>query len=162
MKRTTVTLSDKSFGELEFSALAFSHGLSMPLSYIEGDKPEPMFSATNPVFHDISFTKRVDVHTPKMNLMCATGKAIDRIKINIFHSIDGDAYSNDESGAPLNNYEILLEKCLLTSISASSSSDHLIESITFVFNGIMWAYTTSENEADTTKWSRLQVVTGNN
>ena len=118
---------DKSHKE-EIDVLAWSWGMSNSgTAHIGGGA-----GAGKANFQDISFTKYIDLSSPKLMLHCANGGHIDEAVLTI-----RKAGTN-----PLEYIVITMKECMITSLSTGGSGgeDRLTENVTINFAQVAVAY----------------------
>ncbi len=109
--------------------LSFNHGVSMPLT----SGPSNTSRASGRAVHqDFTVTKHVDLASPTLNLKCCGGEDIKSMKVHIWKA--------DAAGTPIEYITYTFDSCILTSVSVGGGGDQPIETLTFSYKKITWAY----------------------
>jgi type VI secretion system secreted protein Hcp len=116
----------------EIDVLSWSWGASQPGNLHQGSGG----GAGKASFQDLSFTKYVDVSSPMLLKMVATGEHIPDVALVV----------RKAGKAPLEYIKFALTDCLVTSVSTGGSGgeDRLTENVTIQFTEFKYEYTSQK------------------
>jgi type VI secretion system secreted protein Hcp len=113
--------------------LSFNHGMSQPSSATASSAGGGTTERVN--ISDFSITKHLDKASPKLYELCATGKHIANVTLELCRA----------GGDKVKYMEVKMEQAIISSVAPGGSSggaDNLpAESVSFNFGKIKWTYT---------------------
>jgi type VI secretion system secreted protein Hcp len=109
--------------------ISYNHGLAQSVSSTASSVGGA--SAERADFHDFTFTKQMDMASPKLAIACADGTHIDTITVELCR-----AGTNK-----MKFMEYKLTNCLISSISTNGGGDFPTEEVAINFGKIEWSYT---------------------
>jgi type VI secretion system secreted protein Hcp len=109
--------------------ISYNHGLAQSVSSTASSVGGA--SAERADFHDFTFTKQMDMASPKLSIACADGTHIDTITVELCR-----AGTNK-----MKFMEYKLTNCLISSISTNGGGDFPTEEVAINFGKIEWSYT---------------------
>ncbi|EMY78001.1 PF05638 family protein [Leptospira weilii serovar Ranarum str. ICFT] len=109
--------------KIQFEALSFSHGVSMPLT---SDGP-----SYRPVYQDYTLTKYLDLHSAYWMERCAGGGLIPEVILTY--------YRRNKAATNYKAMEVHLTNVIVSSFSTGGGGDQPLETVTFSFESIRYS-----------------------
>lgn len=114
----------------QIQALSFSHGVSMPMAWDVSNTKRTVGKSSH---QDLTFVKKYDIGSAKLNYYCAVGKEFALVKMILLQA--------DDAGSLKVIGEVHLTNTIISSISTSGGGgDVPIETLSLNFSKIKWVY----------------------
>ncbi len=122
-----------------FELLSFNIGVSQPVT---GISAAGGLTAGKADFQDFCAVKTLDSATPILSIFCAGGEHIPKVEVDLCTVIKGKQHVF---------MKYILEKCLLTSVTASGTNgdDRPLENLCIAYSKITWKYSPFDNDGAT-------------